>query len=55
MGTPEFEHVGSFGDIIGVMEAVGSSESHEPTEGNDLGTNPRSMHAERDRNVEETW
>ena len=55
VGTPEFEHAGRFEDVIGVIEVIGSSKSHEPIDGNDLGTNPRSMHADRDRNVEETW
>ena len=54
IGTPELEHAGGFDDIRGVIEAIGSSESHEPIDGNDLGTNPRSMHADSDRNVVET-
>ena len=28
VGTPEFEHAGRFEDVIGVIEAIGSSESH---------------------------
>ena len=47
VGTPELEHAG----VMAVKEATGRSMSHEPTEGNDLGTSPRSMQAERDKNV----
>ena len=51
VGTPEFEHAGGCWETVAVREAVGVSISHEPTDGNDFGTNPRSMHADRDRNV----
>ena len=51
VGTPELEHAGRLGDVMAVTEETGDSTSHEPTEGNDLGTNPKSMHADRDRNV----
>ena len=50
VGTPEFEHVVGFGGAMAVREATGASMSHKPTDGNDFGTSPRSMQAERDRN-----
>ena len=51
VGTPELEHTGGLGDVMAVKEETGDFASHEPTEGKDLGTSPRSMQAERDRKV----
>ena len=55
VGTPEFEQVFLLEETTGVMVATGVSGLHDPTEGNDFDTRPRSMHAESGKNVILTW